>query len=380
MKHRILIGFLLLLLLLCVFAPFFTTYAHMLLSAEIAQAFPGDVSGLALILQGNSVLPLAQMPGLKAVHFHEWLLIAGLILAAAGAVLAMFKRPGTLRAAAALGFAAVLPLLLFAFYIQQLDQSILLSVMLTVKWIVWLPPVLAAALFVSELLACRGLKRLPITDRGWRIISAVLCGITLCMLLFPFAQTEITPGTFATAEEDALATRSLSGWAWMVGREPLLKELADQAGLFQNPVQGGYLQSLVQLSDSAGSVTTLFKIPTYNGSSHGIVLAAALLLFAGSGAPADPQSGPLGSDRYHHRCNLAAALRNTGHACHQQRRAISGLGLSADVYGAGRVYPVPPAHGHWRGLRGRQRDDSESATPTTPTSVTPSLLKSVCGP
>ncbi len=281
MKHRILIGFLLPLLLLCVFAPIFTTYAHSLLTAEIAQAFPGDVSGLQLMLRGNRVLPLAQMPGLAAVQFRQWLLIAGLILAAAGAILSMFKRPGVLRAAAVLGLSALLPLLLFAFYIQQLDQSILLSVMLTVKWTLWLPPILAAALFAGELFACKGMDRLPVGDRKWRIISAALCAITLCMLLFPFAQTTITPGTFATGEEDALATRSLSGWAWMAGREPLLKEQADRTGLFQNPVQGGYLESLVMLSDSASSVTTLFQIPTYNGSVHGMVIAAAVLLVLG---------------------------------------------------------------------------------------------------
>ena len=281
MKRRILIGCLMILLLGCLFAPFFNTYAHMALDADIAAAFPSNVSGIRLILHGNGVLPLDRMPALGALNFREGLLLAGILLTVLGAAFSMAGRRGAAYAAAALGCAGVLPLLLFAFYAQQLEQSILFNVMLTAKWFVWLPLALSAVLWIAELTQLRQYPRPPISDGRWRLISAVLCAVTLLLLAFPFVSTTVPSGVFATPAEDSLASRSVSGWAWMTRQEPTLQSLGAQAGLFLSPAQGGELQSLIQLSDSGNNVKNLFLIPTNNGSANGLAIAAAALLLLG---------------------------------------------------------------------------------------------------
>ena len=281
MKRRILTGGLLLLLLGCLCMPFFSVYAHMGLSEEIAQALPGDVTGIQLILRGNAFLPLTRMPALAALSFREGLLLAGVILAAVGAVFGMFRRGAAARLAVLLGGAGLLPLLLFAFYGQQLDQSLLFSVMLTVKWQIWLPFILSAGLFAMALLRLRSLPTLAISDRGWRLLSAVLCAVTLLMFVFPFAGSTISSGVFADPQEDALASRTVSGWEWMVSREPLLEELGSEAGLFTAPVDGGLMRDLVTLSDSSSGVKNLFRIPTHNGTVRSLAIAAVVLLAAG---------------------------------------------------------------------------------------------------
>lgn len=281
MKKRIVTGCLFALLLSCLFAPFYTTYAHPALPAEVAAALPGNVTGIQLILRGNGVLPLAAMPALGAAAFREGLLLAGVLFAALGAVLSMFRRRGAVYAAALFGCAGILPLALFSFYSQQLDKSVLFDLLLTSRWTLWLPLIIAAALFAAELLALLRLPKLGISDRGWRLISAVLCAVTLLMLVFPFASTYVRPATFASPQEDALARRSMSGWAWMTQKEPLLRDLAAGGTAFSNPVQGGDMADLVILGNSASNVSNLFKIPTNNGSVHGVAAAASLLLLAG---------------------------------------------------------------------------------------------------
>jgi len=253
----------------------------MALDADIAAAFPGSVSGLRLILQGNGVFPLDLMPALGALDFRQGLLLAGIIVTFLGAALSLIDRRGTAYTSAALGCAGVLPLMLFAFYSQQLDNSMLFDMMLTAKWFIWLPLILSLALGVIELLQLRDYPKLPISDGRWRLISAALCAVTLLMLAFPFANTTVESGLFATPEEDALATRSISGWAWMAEREPLLKELGEDTGLFASPTQGGALQDLIVLSDSGSGVKNIFMIPTHNGAARSMAIAAAVLLLAG---------------------------------------------------------------------------------------------------
>jgi putative aldouronate transport system permease protein len=280
-KRLILFGCLIILLLGCLWAPVFTTYAHMALDADIAAAFPESVSGLQLILHGNGVLPLTLMPALGALSFREGLLLWGIILTVLGAVLALFRQKIAAYAAAALGLAGVLPLMLFAFYAQQLDQSLLFDMMLTARWYVWAPFALSAALWFLELLSLRKYEKLPLSDSKWRLVSAILCAVTLLLFLFPFVQTNVSSGVFASPAEDALATRTVTGWAWMTQQEPLLKELSTETGLFTAPTQGGEMQNLILLSDSGNNVKNVFMIPTNNGSANGLAIAAAALLLLG---------------------------------------------------------------------------------------------------
>jgi len=280
-KRRIVTVSLLILLFVSVFMPIFSVYPHASLSAEIATAFPGAVTGMQLILNGNAILPLSLMPALSAIPFRENLLAAGMLLACLGAVLSLFHRRGIAHAAALFGGAGMLLLLLFSFYFQQLQNSILFDVMLTSKWLLWAPLVLSVALFAVELLQLRGVEPLPVTDRGWRVASAVFCGLALITLVFPFADTYVQAGTFPTAAEDALAARTVTGWQWLTAREPLLKELGSAEGLFTNVTGGGAMQDLVTLSDSSSIVRNLFMIPTNNGAPNGMAIAAAALLLAG---------------------------------------------------------------------------------------------------
>ncbi len=281
MKKNFLTVALLILLFGCLLMPFYSMYPHMALDPAVAQAFPDSVSGLQLVLRGNGVLPLAAMPSLSAVSFREGLLLLGVILTAVGALLSLIKRKYIAHIAALIGCAGMLPLMLFSFYTQQLDQSILFDVMLTAKWHVWLPFLLSAALLVIELLALRGLPRLAVSDQKWRLLSAALCAVALLMLVFPFLATTVPDGVFSTPEEDALASRSVSGWAWMTQREPLLQEQAVETGLYGAPTEGGMIQDLILLGDSASAVKNLFRIPTHNGTLRSMAIAGALMLAAG---------------------------------------------------------------------------------------------------
>ncbi len=281
MKRRIVTGSLLILLVASLLAPFFTVYPHMALPAAVAAAFPGDVTGLALILKGNGLLPVDLMPSLAWIPFRQGLLAAGILMSIIGALLSMVERRGYSHAGALLGGAGMLASMLFSFYFSQREQSVLFSVMLTSKWYLWVPFVVSLALFISELWRLKRVAPLPVGDWGWRMISAGLCVLALLSFFLPYAETYVPAGTFAASEVDALASRTVSGFDWLVAREPLLKELGAQTGAFASPTGGGALSSLVTLSDSGGTVKNLFLIPTHNGGGRGMAVAAAALVLIG---------------------------------------------------------------------------------------------------
>lgn len=281
MKRRIVTGCLLILLLVSLLMPYFSLYPHSALDPAVAAAFPGNVSGLDLMLRGNANLPAGLMPALKSVDFREGLLWLGLALTILGAALTWIKRKWFAHISALVSVGGALTLMLFSFYIQQLDQSILFSVMISVKWYLWLTFVVSAALCVLACLALRSAEPLPLGDIGWRRASAALSLAALLMLMLPFVQSAPPQGTFPTAAEDALATRTVYGWQWIFEREPLLSELGASQGQFASPLSGGALQSLTTLSDSASDVRNLFMIPNHNGSTHWLGVAAVAMLGLG---------------------------------------------------------------------------------------------------
>ena len=281
MKKNILTVGLLILLFVSLLMPLYSLYPHMALDEQIARAFPDSVSGYGLILHGSGALPITAMPSLAVINFREGLLIAGILLTALGALLSLFRRKFLGHIATLIGCAGVLPLILFSFYSQQLDQSILFNVMLTTNWFVWLPLMLSAVLLVMEISALRKQEKLPVSDQMWRRISAALCAVTLFLLVFPFALTSVPSGVLSTAEEDALASRSVSGLQWMINADPLLDTLGDETGLFTAPMQGGMLEELTVLSDSASTVRNLFMIPTHKGGIRAMAIIAAVLMLAG---------------------------------------------------------------------------------------------------
>ena len=281
MKRRIVIGILLALLLCGLLLPFFSVYPHMGLPREVAAAFPAEISGLSLIGQGEDVLPVSLMPALANIDFCGGLLGTGVALALLGGLLSLFFRRGISHLSAAVGGAGAVLLLLFAFYTQQLDKSLLYDVMLTAKWYVWAVFIVSLSLFGMELWLLKGARPLPLGDRGWRLASAVLCMAALCMLLLPFAVAYVPDGTFSTAQEDALASRSLLGWQWLAAKEPQLQRIGAEHSAFADPASSGAMASLVTLSDSGKNLKNLFMIPTYNGNVHIMAIAACALLFIG---------------------------------------------------------------------------------------------------
>ena len=281
MKSRIVIGILLLLLLGSLLMPFFSIYPHMGLPPEIASEFPAQATGAELILKGNKLLPIDLMPSLASLPFRRVCLAFGMALALLGGLLAMVKRRGFAHVAALLGGIGMLHLLLFAFYAQQLDNSLLYNVMLTTKWYVWAVLVLSAGLFGMELWMLKGVKHLPLGTNGWRNVSALLCALALLALLLPFASTYVADGTFASPEEDRLATRSVAGWKWLGAGEPQLSQIASQNGAFADPVSAGALANLITLSGSERDVQNLFMIPKYNGGLRAMAVAACSLLLLG---------------------------------------------------------------------------------------------------
>lgn len=281
MKRRIIIGILMVLMVCSLLAPFYSVYPHMNLSKVVAAAFPAAVSGLELIVKGNGVLPVNLMPSLGSLDFRGSLLAAGVGLALLGGMLCMFFRRGFIHAGALSGGAGMLLLFLYAFYTQQLDTSLLFHVMLTATWYVWAIFALSLFLFGMELWLLKHVKPLPFGDRGWRLVSAVLCAVALCALLLPFITVMVPNGTFSTPTEDALASRSLTGWQWLAGEEPQLQKIGAENSAFADPASSGAMASLVTLSDSGKNLKNLFMIPTNNGSVRVMAAAACALLFMG---------------------------------------------------------------------------------------------------
>jgi len=280
-KRRIIIVILLVLLVCSLMMPLYSVYAHMNLPIDVAAAFPSVISGFALIGQGSGALPVHLMPALASIDFRGGLLAAGVVLSLAGGLLALFFRRGINHAAAAAGGAGMFLLFLFAFYTQQLEKSLLYDVMLTANWYVWAVFFISICLFGMEMWLLKSIKPLPLRDLGWRLVSAVLCIAALCMLMLPFAVVKVPAGTFSTSREDALASRSLSGWQWLTAEEPLLQQLGAEQNAFADPASGGAISSLATLSDSGKNLNNLFMIPTYNGSVRTMAVAACALLFAG---------------------------------------------------------------------------------------------------
>ncbi len=280
-KRRIIIGLLMVLMVCGLLMPFYSVYPHMNLSKDVAAAFPATISGFELIGQGKGVLPVSLMPALSSLDFRGSLLALGVGLTLLGGLLCMFFRRGISHAAALAGGAGTLLLLLFAFYTQQLDKSLLYDVMLTATWYVWAIFVLSLFLFGMEIWLLKNVKPLKLTDRGWRFVSAVLCAAALCALLLPFIVVQVPSGTFSTPAEDTLASRSLTGWQWLAAKEPQLQKIGAENSAFADPVSGGSLKGLVTLSDSGKNLKNLFMIPTNNGSVHMMAVAACVLLFIG---------------------------------------------------------------------------------------------------
>ncbi len=281
MKRRITIGILLLLFLASFFTPWFSVYAHMALPQEIASAFPGDVSGITLLSKGVNIFPIDLMPSLRYIPFRIGLLGIALCLVALGALLVLIPNAWANRLAVVIGGCGTLALLLFSFYFQALEQSVLFSVLFTTKWYIWVPFILSFALSVMEVFNIRHIAPLRSNDRAWRSISAVLCGVALIMLVLPFAGSYSQLGTFSSFEADSLASRQENGIQWLLNSEAPLKELGSGGETFSGIINGGALQKLVTLSDSGSTVKNLFLVPTQNGSLRVMAIAAVLLLLIG---------------------------------------------------------------------------------------------------
>jgi len=281
-KKRVIIIILLVLMAGSLLMPFYSFYPHKNLPSDVASAFPQEVSGLALILRGTNLLPLDMMSSLSAVSFRESLLAAGVLLTLAGGLLAIFKRRAAVYASGFAGVLGVLSLLLFVFYTQQLDSSMLYSVMLTSKWYVWLVFAVSLILLVFEILQLKEYHPLPIGDQKWRIISGFLGLAAVLMVLLPFASTYVPSGTFATPAEDALASRSLTGIQWIIGNEPMLKDIATEEAVFSNTVSSGAMSGLAILSGSGKDISNLFMIPKNDSSIRLVALIACALLFIGA--------------------------------------------------------------------------------------------------
>jgi putative aldouronate transport system permease protein len=277
-KNRIVTATLIVLLLGSLWMPFFTAYPYMTLPQDVIAAFPKDVTGLQLLVQGNQVFPVDLMPSLASIPFRQGLLAVSMGLAILGAILSLIRRRGVSHIAALLGCAGMLGTLLYAFYFTQLDSSVLFGVLLTSKWTLWLPFILSLALFGTEVWHIRDMQPMPLKDRHWRLVSAGLCLIALLSLLLPFAGTYVPDGTFATAGDDAQASRQITGVQWLAGDEPLLEELGATYDVFTNPSDGGTVQSLITLGDSGIAVRNLFLIPTHNSTSRGLAIAAVGIL------------------------------------------------------------------------------------------------------
>lgn len=282
MKERLFIVLLIVLVVGCLFTPFFSLYTSTSLPAEVAEAMPESMTGWDVVLKGTSALPVKEMSSLGALSLQPALLIAAVLCTVAGGILLLLRKRPHAYIGLLLSAVGFMLWLSYAFYLQQVSSSLLFSVLISLKWTLWLGVVGAAALLLIGIFQVRKLPAPAIAEGKWRVISAILAIAAVLMIFLPFTTVNVPDGTFTTAAEDSLVRSTRSGLQVLTGQEPLLSTIGSESDAFGSVTTEGGIAELLTLGGTSNAVSNLFKIPTQNPTEYSTLwlgLACLLLGF-----------------------------------------------------------------------------------------------------
>lgn len=260
------------------FLPLAKLEVHSQIAPEIAAQFPGSISLMDVLLHGADALPTAAVPGLKLLHFEQWMLGAGLALMALSGVAALIRKRGALLLSAAGSLCAAGLLGVFALQCGNVSNSLLFTLLLDQQAWVWAPMVVAIVqLALAVLLMFKEKDGVTLTDKTWRILGGALALVAVLVMLLP-AHVVNVPDTITADPADAAAmNRSLSLLDEALGKEVNLKAIAAEKAVFANVLTGS-LAELEPYSADANNIKGVFVISTVTTAPNVMLLAAAALL------------------------------------------------------------------------------------------------------
>ena len=278
MKTRLLPLATVILAVAVLFLPLVNLEVHSQIAPEIAAQFPGSISLMDVLLHGADALPTSAVPGLKLIHFEQWMLLSGLILMGLSGVAALIRKRGTLLLSAALSLCAAGLLGVFGVQCSNVCGSLLFTLLMDLQAWVWAPMVIAVVqLALVVFLVFKEKDSIDLTDRTWRILGGVLAVLAVLVMLLP-AHVISVPDTVTADPADAAAmNRSLSLLDEALGKEVNLKAVAAEQGVFANVLTGS-LAELEPYSADGNNIKGVFVITTETTAPNVMLLAAAVLL------------------------------------------------------------------------------------------------------
>lgn len=281
MKKRWIVLLALAAAIVSLFLPAVKVYVHSQLGEETAALFPSTLSLSSVALRGADSLPADSVPALGVAQFGGWMLTAGLVLMALGALAALVDRKGSLHLAALLTVMALALMGTFTFQLMNITSSLLFTLLLDVQAWAYIPLAACLAQLIVIAVWMKGGERLHLSDKAWRIVSGVMAIAAVVCMLLP-SHVASAPDTITDNPADAAAmNRSHSMVDEMLGSEPNLAAIAAREGVFQN-VLSGDLQALEPYSADGNNIKGVFSITSSTASINVYLLGAAILLALGA--------------------------------------------------------------------------------------------------
>ena len=262
--------------------PAVALHVHSQLGAETAALFPEALSLGDVVFRGSSALPLSAVPALEAIGFGGWMAAGSLALLVLAALLAFL--PGKDKTGIALGLSLVSLCLggAFASHLANLSSSLYFSMLISTRFSVWVPAVmalgLAGFLLHGILKKEKDAEASDAASRRFRLAAAAAALAALCMFLLP-VYTVSVPASFTENAADAgQLNRSVSLLSAALGRDTMLSS-ERQAGKYAS-LFTGEMEALEGYSSEANNIRGIFQIPESSCtlSANPALIASAVLL------------------------------------------------------------------------------------------------------
>lgn len=278
MKKRLLPLLTVLLAVLLLFLPAAKIQVHSQIAPEVAAQFPATISVADVLLKGSDALPTDAVPALSLAQFGQGYLLAGLVLLALGALLALWHKRGALVAATGVTLASVLTLYTFAQQFSNVSNSLLFTLLLEMQAWPWLPLVMAVAQAIILLvLAIKEKDGIDLSDKTWRWVGGALAILTLLCALLPGHVISVPDTLTADPADAAVINRSLSILDEALGKESLLLQVGQDNSAFADVLTGD-LATLEPFSADATNIKGIFVIKTTTAAPNALLLAGLVLL------------------------------------------------------------------------------------------------------
>ncbi len=278
MKKRLLPLLTVLLAVILLFLPAAKLQVHSQIAPEITEKFPATISVADVLLKGANALPTEAVPGLSLAQFGQGYLLAGLVLLALAALIALWRRRGALILSLGISLASALTLYTFAQQFSNVSDSLLFTLLLEMQAWPWLPLVMAIAqALILLVMVIKEKDSIDLSEKAWRVLGGALALVTLLCALLPGHVVSVPDTVTASPADAAVMNRSLSILDEALGREASLLQLAQDKGTFAD-VMTGDLAALEPFSADANNIKGVFLIKTATTAPNVMLLAGLVLL------------------------------------------------------------------------------------------------------